>query len=348
MRDDIYDMPPLTSGRRFLLTTDFGVTLNALKKLLTTQEYVLADGATGTTLMGVGLTQGDPPEEWNVKHPDRIRLMHRSFIEAGSQIILTNTFGGTRFRLKLHNFQDRVHELNFAAAQLARAEADAAGKLVAVGGSMGPSGEILMPLGELDFEDAKAGFAEQAAALTEGGVDALWIETMSDLNEVRAAAEGARAASDLPLVITMTFDTNGYTMMGVSPVQALQAIKDYQPIALGGNCGNGPGEIEGVIQAMYSVGMEVPLVAKSNAGMPVLRNGEAHYEATPEEMGRYAVRVRNFGATIIGGCCGNSVDHVRAMSKALATEPVARVRLEPAIEDEEPKARRERRHSRRR
>ena len=320
--------------------------MNALKKLLATQDYVLADGATGTTLMGFGLTQGDPPEEWNLKHPDRIRLMHRNFIEAGSQIVLTNTFGGTRFRLKLHNLQDRVHELNVAAARLARAEADAAGKLVAVGGSIGPSGEILIPLGELDFEDAKAGFAEQAAALAEGGVDALWIETMSDLNEVRAAAEGARSASDLPLVITMTFDTNGHTMMGVSPVQALQAIKDYEPAALGGNCGNGPGEIEGVIQAMYAVGLDIPLVAKSNAGMPVLKDGHAHYAATPEEMGEYAIRVRNFGATIIGGCCGNSVHHIRAMSEALEEAPIERVRFAQAAEDDEPKSRRERRHTR--
>ena len=320
--------------------------MNRLEQLLKTQEYILADGATGTTLMAVGLTQGDPPEEWNVRHPDRIRTMHRNFIQAGSQIILTNTFGGTRFRLKLHKLQDRVRELNIAAAKLARAEADAAPRLVAVGGSIGPSGEILKPLGDLDFADAKAGFAEQAAALAEGGVDALWIETMSDLNEVRAAAEGARSASDLPLVITMTFDTNGHTMMGVSPVQALEAIKEYKPIALGGNCGNGPGEIEGVIQAMYAVGLDIPLVAKSNAGMPVLVDGHAHYAASPAEMARYAVRVRNFGATIIGGCCGNSVDHVRAMAEALAAEPVERVRFARQAAEDDHKQRRERRHTR--
>ena len=148
--------------------------------------------------------------------------------------------------------------------------------------------------------------------------------------------------------MTMTFDTNGYTMMGVSPVQALQAIKEYEPVALGGNCGNGPGEIEGVIQAMYSVGLNIPLVAKSNAGMPVLKDGHAHYAATPEEMGQYAVRVRNFGATIIGGCCGNSVHHIRAMSEALAETPIERVRFAPAAEADEPKARRERRHTRNR
>jgi len=322
--------------------------MNPLEDLLQTREYILADGATGTTLMGWGLTQGDPPEGWNLTQPDKIRRMHRNFIEAGSQIILTNTFGGTRFRLKLHNLDERVREINIAAAQLARAEADAAGKLVVVGGSIGPSGEIIMPLGDLDPADARAGFAEQAAALDEGGVDALWIETMSDLKEVRAAAEGARSVSDLPLVITMTFDTNGHTMMGVSPVQALEAIREYDPIALGGNCGNGPGEIETVIRAMYAVGLDIPLVAKSNAGMPVLKDGHAHYEATPEEMARYAVRVRDLGATVVGGCCGNSVDHIRAMAEALEAAPVARVRAEPAAEPEAPKARRERRHTRQR
>ena len=320
--------------------------MNPLQTLLQTQPYLLADGATGTTLMRMGLSHGNPPEEWNVIHADRIRKMHHDFIEAGSQIILTNSFGGTRYRLKLHGMQDRVHEFNLAAARNARAEADAAPLLVAVGGSIGPSGEILYPLGEARFEDVKAAFAEQAAALTEGGVDALWIETMSDLQEVRAAAEGCREGSDLPLVITMTFDTNGHTMMGVSPIQALEAIKAYNPIALGGNCGNGPGEIEGVIQAMASVGLDIPLVAKSNAGMPKLVDGHAHYDATPEQMACYAVRVRNLGATIIGGCCGNSVDHIRAMSEALRAAPIERVVSAPLAEDPTPKPQRERRHAR--
>lgn len=320
--------------------------MTSLQTLLQTQPYLLADGATGTTLMRMGLSHGNPPEEWNVMYPDRIRKMHHDFIEAGSQIILTNSFGGTRNRLKLHNLQNRVHELNVAAARNARAEADAAPHPVAVGGSIGPSGEILYPLGEARFEDVKAAFAEQAAALAEGGVDVIWIETMSDLQEVRAAAEGAREATNLPLVITMTFDTNGHTMMGVSPIQALQAIKEYNPLALGGNCGNGPGEIEGVVQAMASVGLNIPLVAKSNAGLPRLVDGHAHYDATPEQMGQYAVRVRDLGATIIGGCCGNSVDHIRAMCQALSTTPIQRVTIAAPTEDPTPKPQRERRHAR--
>jgi 5-methyltetrahydrofolate--homocysteine methyltransferase len=306
--------------------------MNPLESLLKKQEYILADGAIGTTLMDVGLSFGDPPEAWNTLYPERIRAMHKRFIEAGSQIILTNSFGGTRFRLNLHGLQDQVADLNRAAGELARGVADEAPHTVVVGGSMGPSGEILAPLGDLSFEEAKAGFAEQAEALTSGGVDVLWIETMSDLNEARAAALGAREVSNLPIVITMTFDTNGYTMMGVSPTQAIEALKEFSPLVIGGNCGNGPDEIEGVIKAMYATGVQIPLVAKSNAGIPELKNGQSVYCATPKEMARYAVRVRDFGATIIGGCCGNSVNHLRAMAEALKKTPVNRVSFSEPVD----------------
>jgi methionine synthase I (cobalamin-dependent) len=169
--------------------------MNPLQKLLETGQPILLDGAMGTMLMEAGLEQGDPPEEWNVIHPDRIRAVHRSYIEAGSRVILTNSFGGTRFRLEMHNLHDRVIELNRAAAQNARAEADAAPDLVVVAGSMGPTGQLFEPMGILTFEEAKAAFAEQAQGLAEGGVDVFWVETMSDLNEVKAAVEGARLVS---------------------------------------------------------------------------------------------------------------------------------------------------------
>lgn len=251
-------------------------------------------------------------------HPDRVRAVHQGYIQAGAQIILTNSFGGSRFRLQLHGLQDRVIELNRIAAELAREEADAASHPVVVGGSMGPSGELIEPLGTLTTAEARAGFAEQAAALAEGGVDVLWIETMSDLREVQAAIEGARSVTDLPLVTTMTFDTRGHTMMGVSPVQALEALREFCPIALGANCGNGPAEIEKVIAAMHTADPDVVLVAKSNAGIPELVNGEVVYNATPEVMAGYAVRVRALGARIIGACCGSTPDHIRAMAEALA------------------------------
>ena len=303
--------------------------MTSLQSLLQTQTYLLADGGMGTTLMKMGLENGAPPEEWNLLHPERIRSIHRAYIEAGSQIVLTNTFGGTRFRLGLHKLQDQMHDLNLAAAQLARAEADAAGRPVIVGGSMGPSGEILEPLGECSFEEAKAAFAEQASALAEGGVDVLWIETMSDLTEVAAAAEGAREVTDLPLVITMTFDTNGHTMMGVSPAQAVQALQKHNPIAIGGNCGNGVEELQTVVQQMYATDQTSPLVAKSNAGLPKWVDGQEVYSAGPEEMADYAVQVRNLGATIIGGCCGSTPDHIRLMADRLATTPLERVAPSP-------------------
>ena len=296
--------------------------MNKLEQLLATNEHLIADGGMGTMLMDAGLEQGDPPEMWNMLHPDRIRAVHRGYIEAGSQIILTNSFGGTCFRLKLHKLQDRAYELNKAAAELARAEANAADHSVVVGGSIGPSGEIMEPVGALSFDDAVAGFAEQAAGLADGGVDVLWIETMSDISEVRAAVQGCRQATDLPIVATMTFDTNGRTMMGITPVQAFTELSRMNLTALGGNCGNGPAEIEGVIQAMYATNQSYPFVAKSNAGIPEYVHGHLHYNGTPEVMADYAVKVRNYGARIIGACCGSTPAHIVAMREALANAPI--------------------------
>lgn len=305
--------------------------MNKLEHLLATNEYIIADGGMGTMLMDAGLEQGDPPEMWNLLYPERILAIHRGYIEAGAQIILTNSFGGTRFRLKLHKIEDRAFELNKAAAGLACMEADAAENEVIVGGSMGPTGEIMAPIGTLAYEDAAAGFAEQAAGLAAGGVDVLWIETMSDISEVRAAVEGCRQSTDLPIVATMTFDTNGRTMMGITPVQALTEMSAMNLAALGGNCGNGPEEIEGVIQAMYATNQAYPFVAKSNAGIPEYVNGHLHYSGTPEVMANYAVKVRNFGAKIIGACCGSTPAHIAAMADALAHAPIEHQLVETAV-----------------
>ncbi len=291
--------------------------MNKFEELLAPPGAVLLDGAMGTMLMDAGLEQGDPPEEWNALHPKRVRAVHRQYIETGSRIILTNSFGGNRFRLKLHNLQDRAVELNKAAAQNARAEADAAPHTVLVAGSMGPTGELLEPTGTMTFEEARAAFAEQAAALVEGGADVLWIETMSDLNEVKAAIEGARSVSDLPVVATMTFDTNGRTMMGVKPEQAIEFLKGFNLSAIGGNCGNGPAEIEAVITAMHDAAPDIPLIAKANAGIPHWESGELKYDGTPEVMAGYALRVNELGAKLIGGCCGNTPAHIQTMAEAL-------------------------------
>jgi 5-methyltetrahydrofolate--homocysteine methyltransferase len=298
---------------------------NRFLRLLQGDEPVLADGSMGTMLMAAGLLFGDPPETWNTdpEKRDRVRAVHRGYLDAGSKVILTNSFGGTAFRLKLHGLQDRVFELNQAAAALARAEA---GDDAAVAGSMGPTGELFEPMGSLTYDAAVAAFAAQAAGLHAGGVDVLWIETMSDLNEVRAAIEGARqAAPDLPVVATMTFDTRGFTMMGVSPSEAVEALARQGLAALGGNCGNGVAEIEGVVYGMRQTQTDLPLVAKSNAGMPELIDGVAVYNGTPEVMAEYARRVRALGARVIGACCGSTPAHIRAMACALREQP----RLEP-------------------
>lgn len=289
-----------------------------LAELLAANEVAVADGGMGTMLFASGLSHGDCPELWNVEHPEAIQGVHRSYIEAGAQIVLTNSFGGTRFRLARHGLGDRVYGLNKAAAELARAEADGSPQPVVVGGSMGPTGELIAPLGKTTFQEVLEAFQEQAAALIEGGVDVLWIETMSDLEEVRAAVEGARQVrADFPIVTTMTFDTHGRTVMGVSPEQALEALKRLGAVAVGGNCGRGPDEIEQVIEKMHAVDPDVPLVAKANAGVPRLVEGHPVYEASPEDMATYALNVHQLGARIIGACCGSTPDHIRAIAEAL-------------------------------
>ena len=324
--------------------------MNKLQELLEKEGRLLLDGAMGTMLMAAGLEQGAPPEEWNINHPDRVQAVHRAYIEAGSNIILTNSFGGTSFRLKLHNLQDRVGELNRAAAANARAEADAADRPVLVGGSIGPTGELFAPMGAMTFEDAKSAFAEQAAALDEGGADILWVETMSDLEEVRAAVEGAKSVSTLPVAATMTFDTHGHTMMGVSPAKALEVMGSFGLAALGANCGNGPAEIEDVIKTMHTLDPDMILIAKSNAGIPHWVDDELHYDGTPKVMGEYTKRVFGLGASLIGGCCGSSPEHIKAMAEALkgAELSTAAAVSTTITSSTETKSGRERRHRRRR
>ncbi len=271
----------------------------------------------GTMLFAAGLEQGDPPEKWNVRYPERVKAVHQKYIEAGSRVILTNTFGGTRFRLKLHNMQERVAEFNQAAAKIARSAAGEAPHPVIVAGSMGPTGELLNPMGTMSFEEAKAAFAEQAAALTEGGVDVLWIETMSDLNEAKAAVEGARSASSLPITVTMSFDTNGRTMMGVTALQTLETVQSWDVFGVGGNCGNTLAETYNALHTMNRASPEVILIAKPNAGIPRWEGSELVYDGTPEIMAEYARRMHSVGVRLIGACCGSTPEHIRAMAEAL-------------------------------
>jgi 5-methyltetrahydrofolate--homocysteine methyltransferase len=325
--------------------------MNKLEELLGSSEYILLDGAMGTMLFSSGLESGASPEEWNISHPDRIRIVHRKYIDAGSQVILTNTFGGTRFRLKLHGLDDRVVELNETAARLARAEAEAAPHLVAVAGSMGPSGELLAPMGTMTYEQAREAFAEQARGLATGGVDVLWVETMSDINEVRAAVEGAHLASDLPVVATMSFDTHGRTMMGVTPAQAAEVLSDLDLFAFGANCGANLTDTEMAIQAMRAVNPQIPLIIKPNAGIPHWEGSDLIYDGTPDVMAGYARRARGLGAQLIGTCCGSTSAHTLAMAEALLAGPLEVETAGPVIVSEEttaPPNGGRRRHRRRR
>ncbi len=285
------------------------------QEMIAAPGVILADGAMGTMLFEAGLQFGESPERWNVEHPERVQAVHQAYLEAGSRILLTNTFGGNRWRLSLHGLEPRAREFVEAGARVA---VEAAGGRALVAGDIGPSGSLLAPLGELDEADAVAGFAQQAEALLDGGVDVIWIETMSDLGEVTAAVRGVRQASaDVPILATLTFDTHGHTMMGVTPEKALQVLSQQGAAAIGGNCGNGPEEILGVIEKMRAASPGAILIAKANAGLPTLVGGRAVYAATPESMAEYALAAADRGARVVGACCGSTPAHLRAMAEAL-------------------------------
>ena len=314
-----------------------------LLELLQERQLVMGDGAMGTMLQRAGLIDGGAPELWNVERPDVVRAIYQGYRDAGSDYITTNSFGGTRYRLKLHKLQDRVFELNQAAAALAR---EVAGDDRLVAGSVGPTGELMVPLGPLTMDEALAAFAEQVEGLAAGGADFILIETMSSLDEVQAAVEGAREASDLPVVVTMTFDTNFRTMMGVTPAQAVQTLSSWGVTVIGANCGNGPAEIERIMWEMAQVRPEgVVLMAQSNAGLPCWQGGEISYDGTPEVMADYAQRMRSLGVQVIGACCGSTPDHLQAMRVALDGPPLTD--YEPQFEQKEPVASSNRRSARR-
>ncbi len=287
--------------------------------LLDSGAPIVADGAMGTMLMANGLEFGDPPELWNLEHPEIIRRVQRAYLAAGSQVILTNTFGGNRLRLELHGRQDRVDQLNRTAAVLARVEASAADHPAIVAGDLGPTGQIMEAIGgTLTPAIAREVFAEQARALAAGGADVMWVETMSDVSEAVAAIEGARdAAPELPVIATMSFDTRGHTMMGVTPEKAAAAMLEAGAVAVGGNCGNGPEELVPVIERMRAAFPDAVLVAKGNVGMPQLVGMAVQYETTPETMADFARRFRDAGANVIGACCGSTPPHLQAMVEAL-------------------------------
>lgn len=295
---------------------------DALSRLLETRDWLMADGATGTNLFNMGLGAGDPPELWNVDHPDRIKKLYSYAVDSGSDLFLTNTFGGNASRLKLHNAQSRVHELNRIGAELGREVADASGRTVIVAGSVGPTGDIFEPMGPMTHALAVEMFHEQAEGLKEGGADVAWLETISAPEEYRAAAE-AFARADMPWCGTMSFDTAGRTMMGVTSAQMVEMVESLPnpPLAYGANCGVGASDLLRTVLGFAAAGSERPIISKGNAGIPKYHDGHIHYDGTPELMGEYAVLARDCGATIVGGCCGTMPEHLESMHKALSETP---------------------------
>lgn len=287
---------------------------NILSKL--ESGIIVADGAMGTMLQAAGLPPGMAPEAWLLESPDPVRGVHSAYVEAGSNLILSCTFGGTRTRLARPGLAERVAEVNRRAVEIAR---EAAGSEAYVAGDIGPLGEFLAPLGKLTYEQAVEIFAEQTTALAQAGVDALYVETMSDLNEVRAAVEGAlQAGVDVPIFATLSFDSHGRTNMGVRPEQAAETLLAMGVAAVGANCGATLEMTESAVLKMHQVAPDAILIAKPNAGRPNIVGRETVYDATPEDMAEYARKFVALGARVVGGCCGSTPAHIRAIAQAMA------------------------------
>jgi 5-methyltetrahydrofolate--homocysteine methyltransferase len=295
---------------------------DALSRMLASRDWIMADGATGTNLFNMGLSSGEPPELWNVEEPGNIRKLYSMAVEAGSDLFLTNTFGGNAARLKLHNAQGRVRELNRAGVELGREIADKSGRTVIVAGSVGPTGEIFEPMGTMTHATAVEIFHEQIEGMKEGGVDVVWVETISAPEEYKAAAEACRLAG-VAWCGTMSFDTAGRTMMGVTSAAMTEMVEKLPnpPIAFGANCGVGASDLLRTVLGFVAQGTERPIIAKGNAGIPKYHDGHIHYDGTPELMAEYAVLARDAGVRLIGGCCGTMPNHLRAMRDALESRP---------------------------
>jgi 5-methyltetrahydrofolate--homocysteine methyltransferase len=285
-------------------------------------DVLVSDGATGTNYQRMGLGLGVPPEEWVFDEPQNVLALHRAFIDAGSDIILTCTFGGTRIRMRDSKYAERAPELNRHAAGLAR-EAASSREGIFVAGSIGPTGILMEPFGELTHAAAVETFAEQARALTEGGVDFLLIETMFALEEATAAIEAVKQVSTLPLVVSFSYDQGTRTMMGLRPTQVVEAIAPLGVVALGANCGKALDAMAQVLDEMVAMKAGLPIWIKPNAGLPRMVDDVAMYDVGPEMMGGYAARFMTAGAQIVGGCCGNSPEHVAAIARAVKRELVS-------------------------
>ena len=293
---------------------------NVFQYLLKTGQPLVADGAMGTTLFSLGLEGGGCPELLNVEQPDLVEKVHRGFIEAGADIILTNTFGGTRRRLALHQLEDRVEELNTAAVANARRATGLADRPVAIAGSIGPTGDLFAPLGPLSHEEGVEVFTEQAKALADAGADVLWIETISSFEELDAAVAAAQTTG-LPYTTTLSFDTAGHTMMGISPRALGEWWKEHDHVAaIGANCGVGPGDAVAAAWEIEEAGPGTVTITKANCGIPLYQTeGGLTYPIGPDRMGEYVELALRAGVRIVGACCGSTPDHIAAIREAVDT-----------------------------
>jgi len=290
--------------------------MNQFLERLNAGEVLVADGATGTNLQKMGLKGKYVPEDLVLDQPDILLKLETSFVKAGSDIILTCTFGGTSIRMKESKYASQSAEVNTRAADLARkAASNRTGVLVA--GSIGPTGALMKPFGPLLPEDAKASFAEQAKALTEGGVDLLVLETFFAFDEATAAFEGARSVTGLPIVVSFSYDRGVRTMMGVKPADVIMKFKEMEASAVGANCGTTLENMEKIVLEYAAAEPGFPIWAKANAGLPRMEGTTAVYDVTPEQMGESALRNIASGARIVGGCCGSSPEHVAGIAKAV-------------------------------
>jgi 5-methyltetrahydrofolate--homocysteine methyltransferase len=285
----------------------------SLPELLAARGVLIADGATATNYQDMGLEPGAAPEEWVIDAPELVGELHRCFVRAGSDLVLTCSFGASAPRLADGRLAGRATEVNRRAAEIARA---AVGEGVLVAGAIGPTGQLVEPLGPLTRERCVEGYAEQARALVEGGVDLLVLETFFALDEALWAIEGARAVSDLPLVASFSFDQGTRTMMGLSAGDVVAATAELGLAALGANCGRSLQDTDALVTEFLAEST-VPLWVKPNAGVPRIVGERVVYDADPEALAEHLRDYAGRGARIVGGCCGSTPDHIAAVARAI-------------------------------
>jgi len=282
---------------------------------LNSGKILISDGATGTNLQKAGLKAGVSPEAWVMEKPEKILELEKAFVQAGSDIILTCTFGGTNLRLAGSNYSGRAVEINHKAVEIAQA-AIADNPDVMIAGSLGPVGGLLKPFGPLEIEAVRSSYAEQAKALVEAGVDLLVIETQFSIEEAQAALEAVRATGDIPVVVSFSYDRGVRTMMGVQPAQVTKTFIPSGISAVGTNCGTSLENMEKIVNQYAELAPGFPIWAKPNAGLPGLdANGETVYNITPEQMGEASLKFIGSGARVVGGCCGNTPGHISMIAR---------------------------------